>query len=127
MAAKPGKRSVNKSEFVRGLPATLSAREVVAKAKEAGISLGEKHVHAIRSLARKSGSAPAPAGAPRRGPGRPRSRAPGVATAAPAAAHGAGDVADVEHALVELVLDHGIRRIEEALASVRERLTRSLV
>jgi hypothetical protein len=119
-AKKTGKRSVNKSEFVRNLPASMSAREVVAKAKEAGIDIGEKHVHAIRSLARRNvGSAAA--AAPRR-----RGRPPRAAAAAVVVNGGATNNGSVERQLAEMVLDHGMRRIESALATIRDRLKRSL-
>lgn len=55
------KRSVNKSEFIRKLPATLSSREVVAKAKAAGIKFDETYVYRVRALARskrKNGAKP---------------------------------------------------------------------
>ena len=75
MAAKKVKKSsskpVSKSAFVRGLPATLPAKEVVAKAKAAGLTLSDRYVHVIRSIAKraaKNGSGSARLG--RRG-GRP--------------------------------------------------------
>jgi hypothetical protein len=114
--AAPGE-ATNKSAFVRSLPESMPLREVVAKAKAQGIKLSEGHVSAIRSLARAKLKWAA-AGAPKRGPGRPR----GSRTRKPAAAASAS----FEQALVDLVLDHGVRRVEEALAAIRERLARSL-
>jgi hypothetical protein len=55
------KRSANKSEFIRRSPATLSGRDVVAKAKAAGIKFDEQYVYQIRALARskrKGGAKP---------------------------------------------------------------------
>jgi hypothetical protein len=75
MAAKKSKKAsskpVSKSAFVRGLPTTLPARDVVAKAKAAGLKLSDRYVHVIRSIAKraaKKGNGAAPAA--RRG-GRP--------------------------------------------------------
>jgi hypothetical protein len=49
----PNKKSgPSKSEFVRSQPVELSVAEVVAKAKEAGITITPGHVSNIRSLAR---------------------------------------------------------------------------
>jgi hypothetical protein len=74
MAKKAGKK-VNKSEWVRSQPATMSAKDVVTKAKDAGISITDKYVHTIRYNAKsgkKKAGRPAGAGAVRRGPGRPK-------------------------------------------------------
>jgi hypothetical protein len=57
MAAKKVKKSSSKpskSAFVRGLPATLPAKEVVAKAKAAGLTLSDRYVHVIRSIAKRA-------------------------------------------------------------------------
>ena len=112
--AMAAKRAVNKSAFVRDLPESMPAKEVVAKAKAKGIKLSEAHVSAIRSLARaklRSG------GASSRGPGRPGGRR----VRGPAAAS-----TGFEQTLANLVLDHGMRRVEEALAAIRDRLRRGL-
>jgi hypothetical protein len=70
-------RTVNKSAFVRSLPATMPAVEVVKVAATKGIKLGEKFVHTIRynakkAAAKKTGGAPSSLAVPQRGPGRPR-------------------------------------------------------
>lgn len=58
MAAKKAKKSssktVSKSAFVRGLPASMPAKEVVAKAKTAGLTLSDRYVHVIRSIAKRA-------------------------------------------------------------------------
>lgn len=76
MAAKKLKKAspkpVSKSAFVRGLPASLPAKEVVAKAKSAGLKISDRYVHVIRSIAKraaKQGNGASGQG-PRRG-GRP--------------------------------------------------------
>jgi outer membrane biosynthesis protein TonB len=42
-----------KASFVRAIPSSVPAKEVVAKAKAAGMTLSEKHVYVIRSDAKK--------------------------------------------------------------------------
>jgi hypothetical protein len=49
----PGKR-VNKSEFVRGLPSTIPAADVVERARAAGIELSVALVYTIRANAKKA-------------------------------------------------------------------------
>ncbi|MET0390936.1 MAG: hypothetical protein ABW321_33490 [Polyangiales bacterium] len=75
MAAKKAKKlttkSPSKSAFVRGLPASMPAKEVVAKAKAAGLTLSDRYVHVIRSIAKRAAkNGHSPAQGPRRG-GRP--------------------------------------------------------
>lgn len=43
-----------KAAFVRSLPRTMSAKDVIAKGKAAGMSLSAAHVYAIRSGSKKS-------------------------------------------------------------------------
>jgi hypothetical protein len=119
---KPARRAggkTNKSAFVRSLPEAMSLKEVVAKAKEQGITLSEKHVSAIRSLARASGAKKAGGVMPKR-----RGRPPGSKNK-PRASLGAA-AAGFESHLAELVLEHGVRPIQEALAAIRERLRRAV-
>jgi hypothetical protein len=52
MATSKSSKQITKASFVRSLPASLSAADVVKKAKDAGISLTDKHVWAIRSESR---------------------------------------------------------------------------
>ena len=49
--AAPKKQT--KTAYVLSLPRTLSAKEVVAKGKAAGISLSDAHVYAIRSAKKR--------------------------------------------------------------------------
>jgi len=49
------KKDASKADFVRGLPAAMPAKEVVDKAKEAGLKLTTAYVYVIRSQARTSG------------------------------------------------------------------------
>jgi hypothetical protein len=69
-ASTPAKK-VTKSAYVRALPSTLSAKEVVAKAKKDGINISIVHVYKVRSAAKLTkGKAvrPGPAAPSRRGP-----------------------------------------------------------
>jgi len=82
-------KKINKSAFVRGLPSSMAAPDVVKAAAAKGIKLSVKFVHTIRynakvSAKKKSGGGTS-AGAVamvKRGPGRPPKSA-----SAPAASH----------------------------------------
>jgi hypothetical protein len=116
---KPAKtaKTINKSAFVRKLPASMPAKDVVAKAKEQGITLTEKHVYAIRSIAKKKTGS-------KRKPGRPpKSAASPKAAPAKAAAPSGG----LDRQVVQLVIDHGLSHIDAALAAIRAKLQRTLV
>jgi hypothetical protein len=55
----------NKTKFVLGLPREMSAKQVVEKAKQQGITITEAHVYKIRSTAKnKPGTAKASRGRP---------------------------------------------------------------
>ena len=56
-AAARGRASsnINKSAFVRSLPSSLSAAEVIAKGKAKGIKLSAAQVYTIRANARRKG------------------------------------------------------------------------
>ena len=58
MAAKKLKKAsskpVSKSAFVRGLSTSLPAKEVVAKARSAGLKISDRYVHVIRSIAKRA-------------------------------------------------------------------------
>ncbi len=58
-------KKINKSAFVRNLPADMPAKDVIARAKAAGFTMSPAHVYAIRS---KDNST---AGVAKRRPGRP--------------------------------------------------------
>ena len=93
MTAKKSAKPVNKTAFVKKLPKSMSAKDVVAQAKAAGIAITEMYVYSIRSKskARKS------SGAPTRGPGRPR-KSETVQTTFASAAHTVGGlVSEIEH------------------------------
>jgi hypothetical protein len=69
----------SKKDFVLGAPPDMKPTDVVALAKKSGIEISANYVSGIRSIAKKN------AGAPKRGPGRPR-KTEATPAAAPAAA-----------------------------------------
>jgi hypothetical protein len=111
MAAKKtsSKKRLNKSEFVRSLPASTPGADVVKKAKEAGIGLTIGYVYSIRAKTnakKREKTSPADiAPATKRGPGRPRkivlaTNGNGSAAATHSARSGGGLEAAIE-AIVE--------------------------
>ena len=84
----------SKASFVRSLPRTLTAKEVVQRAKAAGMRLSTAYVYVLRSKA-AGGSRP---NGLKRGP-KPKG--------------------GLEHQFVNLVLEVGIARASELLARVR--------
>jgi hypothetical protein len=90
MAAK----KINKSAFVRGLPSSMPAPEVVKAAAAKGIKLSVKFVHTIRYNAKVSARKKAGGGAVKRGPGRPPRALSAVS--APSSASSGGLVSEIE-------------------------------
>lgn len=73
--AKTKGARVNKSAWIRSQPPSLSAKDVVEKAKGEGITLSLAQVYTARSTAKRQGAARrGAAGSPvaKRGPGRPK-------------------------------------------------------
>jgi uncharacterized lipoprotein YddW (UPF0748 family) len=97
------KKHMTKAAFVRSLPATMSAAQVVAEAHKAGIKISAAHVYVIRSNANKSGKKTN--GRARRSSGRPA-----VAT---------GNRDGLEQQLEALIMDLGFARAEQLLGSIR--------
>jgi hypothetical protein len=109
-----GKRTVNKSAFVRTQPTGMSARDVVAKGAAQGITLSEKYVYNIRAKAKAQGRIGAGPGRPGRKPGRPagsRSAASGSA----------------EERLVDLALELGLTKAEGLLSRLRSAIRNAVV
>ena len=90
-----------KASFVRNLPADMSAKDVVDKAKEAGLKLTPAYVYVIRSQAR--------------GGGKKRKNG-----ASPRASK------DAQARLIAAASELGISRSIEVLAAEKARLTRLL-
>lgn len=105
----PKTKSTNKSAFVRGLPGDMSAKDVVSKAKAAGLTLTENYVYTIRSAAKnkaKKGTG--------RGPGRPKGSKAGSISV--------GSNGSLEKNFVESALELGLGNAEKLLAQLRSRL-----
>lgn len=105
----PKTKSTNKSAFVRNLPGDMSAKDVVAKAKAAGLTLTENYVYTIRSAAKnkaKKGTG--------RGPGRPKGSRSAVTSL--------GSNGSLEKRFMESALEIGIGNAEKLLAQLRSRL-----
>lgn len=96
----------NKKAFILSFPTSVSANEIVAKAKEIGLDFSPLYVHQARSLQRakarlrRNGNAPAT-----RPPGRPR-----INPIAPSLAKAVGTEAALLHAIEQLV-DARVRRV----------------
>lgn len=95
------KKAQSKTAFVLSLPPTMSAKDVLSKAKAAGLKLSEKYVYVIRSKAK--------AGGKRKGRGRGRRPASSVATLGGA----------IDARFSTLVLDIGLARAETILKNLR--------
>jgi hypothetical protein len=94
------KKDASKAEFVRALPAAMPAKQVVDKAKEAGLKLSTAYVYVIRSQARGGGKK--------------------KAVAAPRAHKGS------EARLVEIAGEIGLSRSIEILTREKARVVRLL-
>jgi hypothetical protein len=116
-ARKAGRRrgsaSVNKSAFVRSLPRTMSAAEVITRGKAKGISLSAAQIYTIRANARRKGlsKVAAPSGRGREG----RAVARGLRTSNAREAD-----------FIEAALDLGLTRAEALIAALRARAAAAL-
>ena len=113
MAAKKSSKH-SKAAFVRALPSTLSAAEVVEKAKAAGISLEVGYVYNIRSTAKTAGKA--------RSVGDSSSRAKSNGTSPRAGWDGSSAELLLKAVGAELGLAAAIRILESERARVRAAL-----
>jgi len=126
--ARPGarKRKGAKTDLVLGLPESMPASEVVAKAKEQGVSLTEKYVWSIRSAHRVSKKKKRAKTAPKKLVSTPpvTTQQKGVTSPsapAPAATNGKS-VADQERSFLEIIVQIGIARAEHLVAEAKQRL-----
>jgi hypothetical protein len=121
-AARAVKRSgaVNKSAFVRSLPSSLSAAEVISRAKVKGIKLSAAQVYTIRANARRKSDVSI----------LPRFRGTSQPAATTRGARGAGTRsgggAESESAFLLMALELGLVRAEGILGSLRDRAAVSL-
>ena len=107
MAAAQNNKSskpVSKSEFVRSLPESIPAKEVVERAKKAGLEMSDKYVYVVRSNARKKD-----------GRRRRRRKVADVAAAAPTAT-------PTEKEFRRLTLELGVKKAETLLTDTKKRL-----
>jgi len=100
---------VNKSAFVRSLPGSLSAAEVIEKGKAKGIKLSAAQVYTIRANARRKGPDVSSAGL---------LRGAGVEGTAARPARGRGGEAK-EAEFIAAALDLGLARAEALIRALR--------
>jgi len=108
------KRTQNKSAFVRDLPMEMAAKDVVTKAREAGLALTENYVHTIRSAAKRKEGKPGRGGRQAALPLETRHAAPSRANTS------------AEAQLMSLVIENGLPAVHEMLARIDSKL-RTLV
>ena len=103
------KTTMTKTAFVKSQPASLSAKEVVEKAKAAGITITDKYVYNIRSVAKMTKSA-----AKRGRPKGSKNKAPSPKITKRVASSG-----DDELAFRRLVLSIGLPKAEAYLSDLK--------
>ena len=104
-AARRG--GINKSAFVRSLPGSLSAAEVISRARSKGIKLSAAQVYTIRANARRKADSGTTS--------RDRSAIAGVVK------RGRSGGGASESAFLQMALELGLVRAEDILGSLRER------
>jgi len=96
----------NRSDFIRSLPANMSANEVVAKGKANGLTISTGLVYVVR--------AKVASGAPQRAPGRPRKNSRVTSkTESPAKSF---KLNEAERDFAEMILLIGLPRTEELIS-----------
>jgi hypothetical protein len=115
-ATSSGAKPQSKTAFVLGQPAGLSAKEVSAKAKAAGLTITEAYVYTIRSSAKNK------AGGPRRKPGRPKGSK--NTPKGGGASNAIGSLRKAEAQLLEWILEHGTPAVQQMVANVTSKLRR---
>ncbi len=96
---KPAPKTQSKAAFVRSLPSSTPAKDVVEKAKAAGIKLTDAYVYNVRATTRAA-------------------KKPKVTTAKAATSRGTAHSTSNETTFRKLVLDLGIARSKMLLAEV---------
>ncbi len=109
---------MNKSAFVRSLPGTMSAADVIAEGKALGMKLSAAQVYVVRANARKMGMTIAKAKPVAGEAAAPRAAAT-VKAAAPRAVAAAPMRGDAESKFVALVLDLGLTQSKALIERVR--------
>ena len=119
-AAPADAGGINKAAFVRSLPATMRAKEVAEKAKDAGISISEKYVYTIRSNVKSAKGAPVAA---KKKAGRPAgSKTAARPAAEPAAAPAAAPASGGEIQFRTYALEIGVGRARKILDDMERKL-----
>jgi hypothetical protein len=128
-SAASAAKSVNKSAWVRGLPASMSAADVIAKGKAQGIKLTAAQVYTVRANAKRAGdTAPAAANVTVKPKGKPgpkpgsKGKSSSVATAASTTSPAGGH----DHHFVNLVLNIGLSKAEALIARLRAKMSAGL-
>jgi hypothetical protein len=114
-ATRAKKSAVNKSAFVRSLPGTLSAAEVIARGKSKGIRLSAAQVYTIRANARRKG-----------GPKTNGRTARGKATTAVRGVNLGRSVDAREAEFIAAALDLGLTKAEALIAALRSKVVASV-
>ncbi len=118
----------NRSDFIRSLPVTMTAGEVVKKGAEAGLTFRTNLVYEVRRVMKKrqwGNSYKPPVNGARRGPGRPPSKSPAIGQVhgghgpPRVASSGLDSYAGVERQFVGLVFELGFGRARELVDAVR--------
>ena len=113
-ARAAGSSGVNKSEFVRSLPGTLSAAEVITRGKSKGIRLSAAQIYTIRANARRKGT------------NAPAERSSGVTkNVARTTRLGRGDDSR-EADFISAALDLGLTRAEGLISALRAKVVAAL-
>ncbi len=104
------KKDASKAEFVRALPETMPAKQVVEKAKDAGLKISTAYVYVIRSQARVGPKKPSSSANGSSSPRAPAPRAP----------------KDAEARLIAAASEIGLTRSIEILTQEKARIMRLL-
>jgi chemotaxis protein histidine kinase CheA len=119
--ADKGEGAQSKAGFVRSLPRTMPVKDVVAKAKAAGLEISEKYVYGIRADAKPAPAKSSAKPAKKAAPAPKKAQAPAAKKpAAPAAEVASGSPREAQ--LRRLVLELGIARSRKVLDEMEQRL-----
>ncbi len=109
--AAPAATKVNKSAWIRALPTTMSAKDVVAKGKAEGIKLALTQVYAARRSSKKPKTAAKGGGTPKGKSGRPKGSKNKTLKQ---------DVSEDLSHLKRAVFEHGFSKVEAFLAELKK-------
>ena len=119
-----GGGKINKSAFIRDLPEDMPAKDVVEKAKTAGLNMSIPYVYSIRTAQKARAKKIAAGHPPARRGRRPNSVVAATASSAPSraatASSGHGKIEDLLRAVAsELGLSNAIRLLQAEQLKVR--------